>query len=123
MKRLISMILVLALSILAIPAMAGEMQRIDSDGYLYYMDYTGDYYCMQVMDSLRKVGYIDPNGCLCVQFGPDKKDRIDIVRADAGDYFDIHTDRTSDGWEVFYKIPLEFFRLFCPDGMLRIRSS
>lgn len=58
---------------------------------------------------------INPNGCLCVQFGPDKKDRTDIVRADAGEYFDIHTDRTGDGWEVFYKIPLEFFRLFCPD--------
>ncbi len=58
---------------------------------------------------------INPNGCLCVQFGPNKKDRIDIVRSDAGEYFDIHEDRTSDGWEVFYKIPLEFFRLFYPD--------
>ena len=58
---------------------------------------------------------INPNGCLCVQFGPDKNDRIDIVRADAGEYFDIHAVRTSDGWEVFYKIPLEFFRLFYSD--------
>ena len=38
------MILVLALSIFAIPAMGEETQRIDSDGYLYFMDYTGDYY-------------------------------------------------------------------------------
>ena len=62
MKRLFSMILVLALSIFAIPAMGEETQRIDSDGYLYFMDYTGDYYSTSVMDSLRRVGYIDP-GC------------------------------------------------------------
>ena len=62
MKRLITMILVLALSILIIPAMAEEMQRVDSEGYLYFMDYTGDYYSTEVMDSLRRVGYIDP-GC------------------------------------------------------------
>ena len=62
MKRLISVILVLALSILTISAMAEEMQRVDSDGYLYFMDYTGDYYSTAVMDSLRRAGYIDP-GC------------------------------------------------------------
>ena len=62
MKRLVSMILVLALSILAIPAMAEDMQRIDRDGYLYFMDYTGDYYSSSVMDSLKRAGYIDP-GC------------------------------------------------------------
>ena len=62
MKRLFSMILVLALSIFAIPAMGEETQRIDSDGYLYFMDYTGDYYSTSVMDSLRRAGYIDP-GC------------------------------------------------------------
>ena len=58
---------------------------------------------------------INPNGCLCAQFGPEKTDRIDIVREDAREYFDIHTYRTADGWEVFYKIPLKFFQLFYPD--------
>ena len=38
------MILVLALSIFSVSATAEEMRRIDSDGYLYFMDYTGDYY-------------------------------------------------------------------------------
>ena len=38
------------------------MTRLDPEGTLYYMDYTGDYYTPQVIDSLRKVGYIDP-GC------------------------------------------------------------
>ena len=58
---------------------------------------------------------INPNGCLCIQFGPEKTDRIDIVRNDSAEYFDIHTDRTKDGWEVFYRIPLEFIRFFYPD--------
>lgn len=58
---------------------------------------------------------INPNGCLCVQFGPGRSDRIDITRGDAVEYFDIRADRTSDGWEVFYKIPLRFIRLFYPD--------
>ena len=36
--------------------------RLDDDGYLYYMDYTKDYYSSEVMNSMRKIGYIDP-GC------------------------------------------------------------
>jgi len=58
---------------------------------------------------------INPNGCLCAQFGPEKTDRIDIVREDAKEYFDIHTDKTADGWEVYYKLPLKFIRLFYPE--------
>ncbi len=55
---------------------------------------------------------INPNGVLNLQYGPEKTDRIGIIREDAADYFDIHTDRTSDGWEAYYRIPLEFIRLF-----------
>ncbi len=58
---------------------------------------------------------INPNGCLCTQFGPNKSDRINIVRDDAVEYFGIQTNRTSDGWEVFYQIPLSFIQLFYPD--------
>lgn len=58
---------------------------------------------------------INPNGVLNMQYGPEKTDRINIVRSDAADYFDIHTDRTSDGWEAGYRIPLEFIRLFDKD--------
>ena len=36
--------------------------RLDDDGYLYYMDYEKDYYGPEVMESMRKVGYID-SGC------------------------------------------------------------
>jgi len=61
MKKLLNGI-VIGFCFLLSFSMAEGMQRIDSDGYLYYMDYTGDYYSTQVMDSLRRAGYIDP-GC------------------------------------------------------------
>ena len=57
---------------------------------------------------------INPNGCLCLQFGPARSNRIDIVKRNAAEYFDIKTNQTPDGWEVFYRIPLEFIRLFYP---------
>ena len=44
---------------------AGERDaliRLDEEGYLYYMNYTKDYYGPDVMDAMRKIGYIDP-GC------------------------------------------------------------
>lgn len=57
---------------------------------------------------------VNPNGCLNIQFGPEKTDRVFLVREDGEEYFDIHTDRTADGWEVFYRVPLNFIRLFYP---------
>ena len=36
--------------------------RLDDEGYLYYMDYTKDYYGKDVMDAMRKVGFIDSDG-------------------------------------------------------------
>lgn len=57
---------------------------------------------------------INPNGCITVQFGPSPKDRIYIVRENDRDYYDIHTNRTADGWEAFYRIPCSFIRLFHP---------
>ena len=40
----------------------GALIKLDDDGYLYYMDYAKDYYSPEVMDAMRKVGFIDP-GC------------------------------------------------------------
>ena len=39
-----------------------SVTKLDNDGYLYYMDYAKDYYSPEVIDALRKVGYID-SGC------------------------------------------------------------
>ncbi len=58
---------------------------------------------------------INPNGVLNLGFGPQKTDRIEIARGDAQDYFDISSDRTKDGWEVYYRIPLDYIRLFYPE--------
>ena len=38
------------------------VRRLDDEGYLYYMDYTKDYYGSDLMDAMRKIGYVDP-GC------------------------------------------------------------
>ncbi len=60
--------MVLALILISLPAGAfasgerGALIRLDDEGYLYYMDYTKDYYSASVMDAMRKIGYIDP-GC------------------------------------------------------------
>lgn len=58
---------------------------------------------------------VNPNGVLNKQVGITKTDRISLVREDEKEYFDIRTDRTSEGWEVYYKIPLEFMKVFYPD--------
>lgn len=60
------MILALLLSPLSTCAAGAEKQdaviRLDQEGYLYFMDYTKDYYSPEIMDAMRKIGYIDP-GC------------------------------------------------------------
>ena len=60
------MVIVLMLSPLTGYASEAEKQdiviRLDDDGYLYYMDYTKDYYSPEVLDAMRELGYIDP-GC------------------------------------------------------------
>ena len=58
---------------------------------------------------------MNPNGCVCMQYGPAKTDRFSLVRDDIVQYFNIRTDRTVDGWEAFYDIPLDYFRYFFPD--------
>lgn len=58
---------------------------------------------------------INPNGAMCLQYGPRRGDRINIVRKDEKEYFNLHTAKTPDGWEVFYQIPLKFIQLFTPD--------
>ena len=60
------MVIVLMLCPLSGCASEAEKQdaviRLDDDGYLYYMDYTKDYYSPEVLDAMREIGYIDP-GC------------------------------------------------------------
>lgn len=66
---------------------------------------------------------VNPNGCLVVQFGTCRADRVDLIRRDGKTYFELRCCRTPEGWEAFYTIPLAFLRLFCPafafQGMLQ----
>ena len=66
---------------------------------------------------------VNPNGCLHIGFGYDRKDRFVIHRRDAESLFRIRTAKTKDGWEVYYQIPLRFLRIVYPDycfgGVLR----
>lgn len=59
---------------------------------------------------------INANGCLNIQYGPTKPDRVSLYRSDGVDYFGIRAGLTSDGWEAYYRIPLCFIRLFLPEA-------
>jgi hypothetical protein len=58
---------------------------------------------------------VNPNGCLLAGFGRGRADRVFLHREDLRELFGIRTARTPDGWEVFYRIPLDYIRLFYPD--------
>ena len=66
---------------------------------------------------------INPNGCLYIGFGHGRADSTVLYRKDMHELFGIRTARTPDGWEVSYRIPLSFLRLFQPGfsftGVLR----
>ena len=58
---------------------------------------------------------INPNGCPDIGFGRSRQDRMVLYRQDAKQLFGIHTQKTPDGWEAAYRVPLSFLRLFWPD--------
>ena len=58
---------------------------------------------------------INPNGCLYIGFGRGREDSTALYWENMRQLFGIRTERTPDGWEAFYRIPLSFLRLFMPD--------
>ena len=58
---------------------------------------------------------INPNGCLYIGFGHGREDSTALCRENMRQLFGVRTERTPDGWEAFYRIPLSFLRLFMPD--------
>ncbi len=58
---------------------------------------------------------INPNGCLYIGFGHGRADSTALYREDMQECFDIRADRTDDGWEVYYQIPVVFLQVFYPD--------
>ena len=58
---------------------------------------------------------INPNGCLYIGIGHGRQDHVMLCKDNMQEFFDIRTGRTADGWEVFYRIPLDFLRVFFTD--------
>ena len=58
---------------------------------------------------------INPNACLYIGFGHGRGDSTALYRKDLPQLFGLRAERTADGWEASYRIPLSFLRLFWPD--------
>ena len=62
---------------------------------------------------------VNPNGCLHLGFGHGRHDSMRLLPKKADERFGIKTARTADGWELTYRIPLEFLRCFYPELELK----
>ena len=58
------------------------------------------------------------NSCLYLGFCANRENSVRLILPNHSELFDAHTALTDDGWELFYKIPLSFIRLFFPDFKL-----
>jgi len=66
-------------------------------------------------ENLRYINVeINPNGCLYMGLCERRGNSVRLIAGDPQKRFDIHTARTEDCWEVFYKLPLSFIQLFNP---------
>lgn len=61
---------------------------------------------------------INPNGCIELGFGPNRKNRIRICHKAEQETFQPSCVRKADGWTAGYCLPLDFLRLFYPDFRL-----
>ena len=55
----------------------------------------------------------NPNGCVCVQIGKNKEERIRMAFEE--DIFAAEPERIDGGWEITYTIPFSFLRNLYPD--------
>ena len=58
---------------------------------------------------------VNPNGCLHLGFGHGRHDSMRLLPKKAEERFRIAAARTEDGWELTYRIPLEFLRCLYPE--------
>ncbi|MCF2651062.1 carbohydrate-binding family 9-like protein [Anaeromassilibacillus senegalensis] len=58
------------------------------------------------------------NGCMFLGFGHGRSDSIRLIPGDHKTLFHVRTERLSDGWEIYYEIPLAFLHVFYPDYTL-----
>ncbi|MDO5441249.1 MAG: carbohydrate-binding family 9-like protein [Bacillota bacterium] len=58
---------------------------------------------------------INPIGTIYLGFGKERATRLRIIDKNPAEHFSIKTTHTLSGWDVYYKIPLTFVRLFYPE--------
>ena len=64
---------------------------------------------------------INPNGALHLGFGHGRHDSMRLLPKGAEERFGIRTSRTEEGWEIVYRIPLEFLQVLYPE--LKLESG
>ena len=64
---------------------------------------------------------LNPNGALHLGFGHGRHDSMRLLPKGVEERFQIRTSRTADGWELFYRIPLEFLQVLYPE--LKLESG
>lgn len=79
-----------------------------------YEDSCLEFFFSPVAGDARYMNFeYNPNGCVCVQVGTGREDRIRMAFED--DIFEAEPRRTEDGWEITYSIPFSFLKNLYPD--------
>lgn len=57
---------------------------------------------------------INPNCCTCIGIGSGRADSVRLVPSNEEELFQKKAERTADGWQVSYRIPVSFLRALFP---------
>lgn len=90
-----------------------EYSKSDVLGHTYE-DSCLEFFFLPVSGDARYMNFeYNPNGCVCVQIGKTKQDRIRIAFEE--DILEAVPNRIEGGWEIKYKIPFDFLENLYPD--------
>ena len=80
-----------------------------------YHDSCLEFFFCPIMGDSRYFNFeFNSNKCLYVGYGKKQPDRARLI-VDVEELFTPDVSFTNDGWEIKYKIPFSFIRIFCPD--------
>lgn len=57
---------------------------------------------------------VNPNGCMYIGFGPNMPELVRLVPQEEDALLQKDVRYTSDGWEIFYTVPVSLIRVFYP---------
>lgn len=79
-----------------------------------YEDSCLEFFVSPVSGDTRYINFeYNPNGCVCVQIGTTKEDRIRMVFEE--DIFKAEPNQMDGGWEITYRIPFSFLKNLYPE--------